>query len=161
MSRISFINTLRKLLQKKLIALLQNDIAFNRRAAWSKMASESADMDIDVQPLVPTVPPPPPPRSHDHPRASSVPLHQSDFTVGYVYSTEMTSHFSPHGHPEDPERISRIYSALITGRHTMKMKWLPIRPVRKEEALLVHSEDHWDKVQAIKGKLRVEYGLRV
>ncbi|KAG5639404.1 hypothetical protein H0H81_002936 [Sphagnurus paluster] len=29
------------------------------------------------------------------------------------------------------------------------MKWLPIRPVKKEEAMLVHSEDHWEKVQAI------------
>lgn len=87
----------------------------------------------------------------DGPRASSVPLHQSEFTVGYVYSTEMTSHFSPHGHPEDPERISRIYHALTVGRHTKKMKWLPVRPARKEEVLLIHSEDHWDKVQAIQG----------
>ncbi|KAG5648500.1 hypothetical protein DXG03_003111 [Asterophora parasitica] len=61
----------------------------------------------------------------------------------------MTSHFSPTGHPEKPERISYIYHALTVGRHTKKMKWLPIRPVRREEAMLVHSEDHWDKVQAI------------
>lgn len=109
---------------------------------------ESTDMDVDSVPaVVPSAP-----RVAEGPRASSVPLHQSDFTVGYVYSTEMTSHFSPTGHPEKPERISRIYHALTVGRHTKKMKWLPIRPVRKEEAMLVHSEDHWDKVQAIQGK---------
>jgi hypothetical protein len=26
------------------------------------------------------------------------------------------------------------------------MKWIPIREVRRDEALLVHSEDHWNKV---------------
>ncbi|KAG6916665.1 hypothetical protein DXG01_005889 [Tephrocybe rancida] len=85
-------------------------------------------------------------------RASSVPLHPSDYTVGYVYSTEMMSHFSraPTGHPETPERISEIYKALVKHHHEPKMKRFPIRLVKKEEALLVHSEDHWDKVQAIK-----------
>lgn len=83
------------------------------------------------------------------PRASSVPANPSNFTVGYVYSTEMTSHFSPHGHPEDPDRITRIWQIIVGRRYTEKMKWLPIRPVRREEALLVHSEDHWNKVQAI------------
>ena len=91
----------------------------------------------------------------DRPRASSVPLHADDYTVGYVFSSEMTSHFSPHGHPEDPERIKRIHSALIAARHTEKMKRLPIRPVWKEEALLVHSEDHWEKVAAIQSEFRI------
>lgn len=116
------------------------------------MVGDNTDMDVDVQNTVTFVSPSLSP-SLDVPRASSLPLHQSEYTVGYVFSTEMTSHFSPHGHPEDPERITRIYQALTTGRHTKKMKWLPIRPVRKEEALLVHSEDHWDKVEAIQSKL--------
>lgn len=106
-------------------------------------------MDVDDEPSASTTVA----RVVERPRASSVPLRHSGFTVGYVYSTEMTSHFSPSGHPEKPERISYIYHALTIGRHTKKMKWLPIRPVRKEEALLVHSEDHWDKVQAIQGRL--------
>ncbi|KAG6903029.1 hypothetical protein C0995_007462 [Termitomyces sp. Mi166 len=95
---------------------------------------------------------------HDHdspqpnpvPRASSVPLHPLGYTVGFVYSAEMMSHFSPTGHPETPHRISSIYNALTANHHISKMKWIPIRPVKREEALLVHSEDHWDKVQAIK-----------
>ncbi|KAF8070511.1 histone deacetylase complex protein [Lyophyllum atratum] len=87
----------------------------------------TGDMDVDSVSTTPLRPS----SVVERPRASSVPLHQSGFTVGY------------------PERISHIYHALTVRRHTKKMKWLPIRPVRKEEALLVHSEDHWDKVQAI------------
>jgi histone deacetylase 6 len=82
-------------------------------------------------------------------RASSVPLRPSEFTVGYVYSSEMMQHYSPQGHPEQPERISRIMQAIKDAHCHMKMKRLHIRPVKREEALLVHSEDHWDKVQAI------------
>ncbi|KAK0195519.1 histone deacetylase complex protein [Armillaria mellea] len=89
------------------------------------------------------------PSSPKGPRASSVPLVPSEFTVGVVYSTEMTSHFSLQDHPEQPARISHIWHTLIVNKCNTKMKWLPIRPVHKQEALLVHSEDHWDKVHAI------------
>jgi|ERR1700722_3273684 len=85
----------------------------------------------------------------DSPRASSVPLHLSDFTVGYVYSSEMMQHYSPQGHPEQPERIARIMQAIKDARYHVKMKRLHIRPVKRDEALLVHSDDHWDKVHAI------------
>ncbi|SJK97611.1 related to Histone deacetylase clr3 [Armillaria ostoyae] len=85
------------------------------------------------------------PSSPKGPRASSVPLVPSEFTVGVVYSTEMTSHFSLQDHPEQPARISHIWHTLIVNKCNTKMKWLPIRPVHKQEALLVHSEDHWDK----------------
>lgn len=106
------------------------------------------EVDLDTQQSLST-PAPLRPTTPRAPRASSVPLYQSEFTVGFVYSSEMTAHFSPHGHPEQPERISRIWKTLVAARCNQKMKWLPIRSVRKEEALLVHSEDHWDKVQAI------------
>lgn len=83
------------------------------------------------------------------PRASSLPVKYPDFTVGYVYSSEMMSHFSPQGHPEQPQRIQRIWLVLKLGELIEKMKWLPIREVRKDEVLLVHSEDHWNKVLAL------------
>lgn len=83
------------------------------------------------------------------PRASSLPLRPSGLTVGYVYTAEMTGHFNPAGHPECPERTVTIYQTLVQEHYTQKMKWIPIRPVRRGEALLVHSEDHWDKVLAI------------
>jgi histone deacetylase 6 len=82
----------------------------------------------------------------------SMQIYPSKFTVGYVYSTEMMQHYSPWGHPEKPERISRIMQIIKEAHYHDKMKRLPIRPVQREEALLVHSEDHWDKVQAIQCK---------
>ncbi|KAF4621405.1 hypothetical protein D9613_000736 [Agrocybe pediades] len=83
------------------------------------------------------------------PRAQSIPLNPDNYAVGYVYSSEMMSHFSPHGHPEQPARIQEIWLTLARDKLTEQMKWIPIREVRKEEALLVHSEDHWNKVVAI------------
>ncbi|KAF7361827.1 Histone deacetylase clr3 [Mycena venus] len=85
------------------------------------------------------------------PRASSVPLHPSDATIGLVYDTKMALHcsMSPEGHPEAPERIVRIWKALVAHHYTAKAKMIPARQVLKQEALLVHSEDLWDKVEAI------------
>ena len=86
------------------------------------------------------------------PRASSVPLVPDNYAVGYVYSSEMMIHFSPHGHPEQPARVQEIWRTLVQDQLTKSMKWIPIREVRRDEALLVHSEDHWDKVLAIQCK---------
>lgn len=88
-------------------------------------------------------------------RASSLPLRLSPEkrTVGYVFSAEMMLHFSTHGHPEQPERITYIHKALDVEGCISQMKHLHIRPVRKEESLLVHSEDHWDKVRDIQSEL--------
>ncbi|KAJ7462383.1 histone deacetylase complex protein [Mycena galericulata] len=85
------------------------------------------------------------------PRASSVPLHAPDATVGFVFSTEMVNHcsLSPQGHPEAPERIVRIWNAIVAKHYNLKAKLIPIRAVLKQEALLVHSEDLWDKVESI------------
>lgn len=80
------------------------------------------------------------------PRAGSLPLHRPNYTVGYIYSSEMMSHFSPHGHPEQPARIQKIWLTLVRDELNKRMKWIPIREVRRDEALLVHSEDHWNKV---------------
>lgn len=116
----------------------------------SRQHTNPMAMDVDIPKRRPTAPP----RSsfsNAH-RASSVPLHPSEFTVGYVYSTDMTQHFCRSGHPEQPERISRIYRAITDAHYHHKMKRLPIRPVKREEALLVHSEDHWEKVQTLQCK---------
>ncbi|KAJ7770150.1 histone deacetylase complex protein [Mycena maculata] len=85
------------------------------------------------------------------PRASSVPLHPPDATVGFVYSVEMINHcsISPDGHPEAPERIVRIWNAIVSKHYSLNAKLIPIRPVLKQEALLVHSEDLWDKIESI------------
>lgn len=90
------------------------------------------------------------------PRALSVPFKPpvANYTVGYVYSSEMTTHLKlgDDPHPEQPQRIVRIWKMLSDYHYIKRMLWLPIRPVTREEALLVHTEDHWDKVQAIQCK---------
>ncbi|KAG2345481.1 histone deacetylase clr3 [Suillus weaverae] len=83
-------------------------------------------------------------------RASSVPHRLPHFTVGYVYSQDMMLHSSATGeHPEQPERISRIRTAIRDANLLQKMKQIPIRPVKRDEVLLVHSQEHWHKVLAI------------
>jgi histone deacetylase 6 len=87
------------------------------------------------------------------PRASSVPARASSHTAGFVYSAEMTAHFvrsDSEDHVERPERIARIWNMFVANKYNTRMKWLPIRPVQKFEALLVHTEDHWNKIQAFK-----------
>ncbi|KAF5393270.1 hypothetical protein D9757_000628 [Collybiopsis confluens] len=108
------------------------------------MAGRQDDMDVDTNAQHPY--------AHAlkaHPRSNSVPFQPpKDLTVGYVYSAEMTSHFHPQGHQETPERITRIWSAIVLEKYHTKMQWLPIRPVTKAEALLVHSQITWDLIEA-------------
>ncbi|KAJ7072273.1 histone deacetylase clr3 [Mycena amicta] len=87
------------------------------------------------------------------PRPSSVPLLHPDTDIGFVYAAEMMAHnprYTHNGdHPELPARISSIWDELTRNRMTGKAKRIPIRPVSKPEALLVHSEDLWDKIEAL------------
>ncbi|KAF7376214.1 Histone deacetylase complex protein [Mycena sanguinolenta] len=101
----------------------------------------------------------PPKAASPVPRASSEPLRPSDATIGLVYDTKMTLHcsMSPDGHPEAPERIVRIWKALVAKHYTAKAKIIPTRQVLKQEALLVHSEDLWDKVEAIQHMTQQEF----
>lgn len=82
-----------------------------------------------------------------------LPVARRPFSVGYVYDIQMqlhrAIHGSPDGHPEEPERISHIYSLLVANKLISQMKEIPCREAIREEILLVHSEDHWDKVQAL------------
>ena len=84
--------------------------------------------------------------------------------VGYVYDIRMMGHakyMDPNDmndededdagdrHPEQPRRIQRIDQKLQDSGCLQLMSRLQIRPMLKHEALLVHSEDHWQKVAAI------------
>ncbi|KAH9921519.1 histone deacetylase complex protein [Epithele typhae] len=60
----------------------------------------------------------------------------------------MMTHSCLRGHPEQPARISRIFDILTENGCFQRMRELPIRPVHREEALLVHSQALWDKVLA-------------
>jgi histone deacetylase 6 len=94
-----------------------------------------------------------PPSPHPMVRAQSEPFQPpKQHTVGYVYSADMLLHVSLHGHPEQPDRISRILEAIQGANLLSKMKQIPIRPVYRNEALLVHTQEHWDKVLAIQSE---------
>jgi histone deacetylase 6 len=81
-------------------------------------------------------------------------------TVGYVWSIEMLNHAcvfdegeddEDSRHPEQPERLVRIHQTLEQAGCLARMRQLPIRPVTEQEAMLVHTDTHWEKVMAIKG----------
>lgn len=74
----------------------------------------------------------------------------------YVYDQRMLQHWPPFApddedshHPERPRRISTIYSILKETLCLKNMQKIPTRSLEKFEAMLVHSEDHWEKVEAI------------
>lgn len=108
-------------------------------------------MDVDTSPITSQATP-------SRPRATEfIPPTNNRHHVGYVYSEEMTLHAAIREkdegeHPEHPHRIARIYEALLGAGYINMMKKLPIRLCVEEEALLVHSEDLWEKVLAIKCK---------
>ncbi|KAI0723546.1 histone deacetylase complex protein [Earliella scabrosa] len=85
------------------------------------------------------------------PRAASMPttLRESAYQVGYVYSSKMMTHSCAQQHPEQPERISRIFDILKENHCLARMKQLPIRRILRDEALLVHSQTLWEKVNAL------------
>lgn len=77
---------------------------------------------------------------------------------GYVFDSLMENHRPytdpDNGHPEQPQRIRRIYETLRSNKLLARMKQLSARAVTRDEATLVHSYAHWDSVQAIRGELR-------
>ncbi|KAF8590865.1 histone deacetylase complex protein [Ramaria rubella] len=82
--------------------------------------------------------------------------HKPTGSTGYVYDSRMLDHWPTiepdepeFPHPEQPARISKIYSALRTAMCFKRMRKIATRALEKHEAMLVHSEDHWDKVEAI------------
>lgn len=85
-------------------------------------------------------------------RATSLPLNLRTVNksrYGYVYDDRMMLHAPIEHHPESPQRIHGIYQRLREAGCLSKMKIVPIRRAKKAEVLLVHSEDHWEKVQTI------------
>jgi hypothetical protein len=86
------------------------------------------------------------------PRASSVPLAPPTHTVGYVYDAAMMSHSPDEGdeHPEQPLRIVAVHNTLLKHGCLSAMKRLPFRRAQREAVLLVHTEQHWRMVLALK-----------
>ncbi|CAI2166687.1 17435_t:CDS:10 [Funneliformis geosporum] len=69
--------------------------------------------------------------------------------TGIVYDKRMRYHGNIHEdehHPEDPKRITVIQEKIKNTGCLNKMVLIKAREVLREEACLVHTEDHWDFV---------------
>lgn len=74
--------------------------------------------------------------------------------TAYIYDPTMLRHragpFSPDpDHPEAPGRIKGIFNTLVENRLIPQMLSLESRSATKSEILLVHSLEHWNKVEAL------------
>ena len=108
-----------------------------------------SSMDVDVRPVTDNAAVSR--GASEEGRTSSVPVPASDLAVGFVYAPEMLLHSfessDPEAdHPERPERIAKIHEVLMENGCIVRMKKIPIRRVKREEVLLVHSELHWNSV---------------
>ena len=87
------------------------------------------------------------------------------YRTGYIYDIMMLLHcqdgYTPtedsvvdsgDGHPEEPMRIKRIYMRLKEAGLIGRMKKLEFEPVTQEQAVMVHTEEHWAKVESTRGE---------
>nr|XP_014087737.1 histone deacetylase 6 isoform X1 [Bactrocera oleae] len=74
--------------------------------------------------------------------------------VCYVYDELMLQHSNTfeEGHPEQPERIRRIYEMHVDYRLTERMKQLPIRIATTDEICLAHTRAHVNFIRRISDK---------
>lgn len=55
-------------------------------------------------------------------------------------------------HPEKPQRITRVRAAFASKGFLDRMQRIPVRPVRRNEVMLVHTKDLVDKVEALQSE---------
>lgn len=81
--------------------------------------------------------------------------------TGYCYDSAMTLHTQhdvdpddpdDEHHPEKPQRITRVRAAFAAKGFLTRMQQIPVRPVRRNEVMLVHTKDLVDKVEALKSE---------
>lgn len=82
-------------------------------------------------------------------------LGEQSVSVGYVFARVMKTHRNTlqEDHVESPQRIERIYQALRKQGLISRMKKLKCRPATQEEVMLIHTEEHWDRVEDIESGL--------
>lgn len=85
--------------------------------------------------------------------------------TGYIYDPTMMLHchegYIPNdsdaadqsGHPEEPMRIKRIFDRLSSQGLIRRMKHLDFSEVTYDQVILVHTKEHWEKVQGTEGGL--------
>jgi histone deacetylase 6 len=91
---------------------------------------------------------------------------QRAYRTGYIYDIMMMLHcqegYTPtedtvvdagDGHPEEPMRIKRIFTRLKEAGLIARMKKLEFEEVTQAQAVQVHTEEHWEKVEGTRGEL--------
>jgi len=104
----------------------------------SSGSPKDSAMDVD-QDIIPAAPP----------STARPPAFERTYSVGYVYHPQMMLHEAVNGHPEEPQRISQIYNLLVHSNCIEQMKEILCREATQDEILLIHSQDLWEKVQAL------------
>lgn len=71
-----------------------------------------------------------------------------------IYSDEFLEHYTGYGHPETPERLAAITSAIKVSEFASKIEWRLPTPVQKRPEVLpfieqVHSQPYIKKVEEI------------
>lgn len=72
--------------------------------------------------------------------------------VGYIYHDLYLKHRAPAYHPERPERLIAINTAIEEARLFDDLVRITPKPAEKEDILKVHSEEYYKRVEATKGK---------
>lgn len=72
--------------------------------------------------------------------------------VGIIRGDIFLEHDTGPGHPESPERLVSIYGMLDQSGLSAELKKVELRKAAKEEILLIHSEDHYDRIQSTQGR---------
>lgn len=99
-------------------------------------------------------------RPSDHFKLRDMASIASSTRVGYCYDPRMTGHkHTSYDHPEQPARITTIFSALETSGCTSRMIFLPSREVSEDEVALVHSRNVWERVDEIECKVSSAFRL--
>lgn len=86
-------------------------------------------------------------------------------SVGYVYDPAMTLHESSTFHPECPDRIQRIYKALLENNLLNRMTAVKSREATFDELMLVHGEEYINSLEErlrgppnIREQVEIQYG---
>jgi acetoin utilization deacetylase AcuC-like enzyme len=79
----------------------------------------------------------------------------SSRTTGIVHGPRFKDHFPGENHPESPARIDAVGRAIAAPSVAAACKLLPQRAAEREEILLVHSDRHFEEIEATAKQPRV------
>lgn len=86
-----------------------------------------------------------------------VPWTQDNLRTGIVYDEFMKNHTCPWIKPDEcPERYQCIYDKLQEYKLIEKCLRLPSKPACREDVLLCHSEEYFERVKALRGETCID-----